>query len=129
MAVEDGAVLGKLLGLLHKSRLRDDNKNSIPKILGLYESLRKTRTTTNVQGANSNRVSYHLPDGPLQQERDASLSRGVRSRTGVRTHFADLEYLRSLLAFDAVGEAIQAFEKWQVSQTGSLAEKEPEARL
>ncbi|KAJ4310575.1 hypothetical protein N0V84_010910 [Fusarium piperis] len=119
MAVEDGAVLGKLLGLLDKSQIKDDEKNQIPEILKLYESLRKTRTTTNVQGANSNRVSYHLPDGPLQQERDASLSRGVRSLTGVRTHFADWEYLRSLLAFDAVGEAIQAFKKWQASQIGS----------
>ncbi|KAJ4194769.1 hypothetical protein NW759_016485 [Fusarium solani] len=122
MAVEDGAVLGKLLGLLTKSQLHDGGKNHIPEIVRLYESLRKTRTTTNVQGANSNRVSYHLPDGPLQQERDASLSRGVRSLTGVRTHFADLEYLRSLLAFDAVGEAIQAFEKWQASQTDGSAE-------
>ncbi|KAH7232699.1 hypothetical protein B0J15DRAFT_409039 [Fusarium solani] len=128
MAVEDGAVLGKLLGLLDKSRLHDE-KNHIPEILKLYESLRKTRTTTNVQGANSNRVSYHLPDGPLQQERDASLSRGVRSLTGVRTHFADLEYLRSLLAFDAVGEATQAFERWQASQTGSSAEKVAAAKL
>ena len=128
MAVEDGAVLGKLLGLLDKSQIHDE-KNHIPEILKLYESLRKTRTTTNVQGANSNRVSYHLPDGPLQQERDACLSRGVRSLTGVRNHFADLEYLRSLLAFDAVGEAIQAFEKWQASQTGSSAEKVVLAKL
>ncbi|KAI8663819.1 FAD-binding-3 domain-containing protein [Fusarium keratoplasticum] len=70
MAVEDGAVLGKLLGLLDKSQIHDE-KNHIPEILKLYESL----------------------------------------------------------PFDAVGEAIQAFEKWQASQTGSSAEKVVLAKL
>ncbi|KAH9225491.1 hypothetical protein K456DRAFT_1755397 [Colletotrichum gloeosporioides 23] len=47
MASEDGAVLGKLLGLLHKSKLPDTQY--IPDVLKLYESLRKSRTTTNTE--------------------------------------------------------------------------------
>ncbi|KAF0330560.1 salicylate hydroxylase [Colletotrichum asianum] len=110
MASEDGAVLGKLLGLLHKSKLPD--KHYIPDILKLYESLRKSRTTTNVQGAVSNRSTYHLPDGPQQQWRDACLA--AASLYPVQTEFkiADEAYKIDMLGSDSVRECASAFENW-----------------
>ncbi|KAK1856983.1 salicylate hydroxylase [Colletotrichum chrysophilum] len=94
MASEDGAVLGKLLGLL------------------LYESLRKSRTTTNVQGAVSNRSTYHLPDGPQQQWRDACLA--AANLYSVQTEFkiADEGYKIDMLGSDSVRECAIAFENW-----------------
>ncbi|EQB54277.1 hypothetical protein CGLO_05915 [Colletotrichum gloeosporioides Cg-14] len=110
MASEDGAVLGKLLGLLHKSKLPD--KQYIPDVLKLYESLRKSRTTTNVQGAVSNRSTYHLPDGPQQQWRDACLA--AANLYPVQTEFkiADEGYKTDMLGSDSVRECASAFENW-----------------
>lgn len=72
MAVEDGAVLGKLLGQLVSSSLYHDRpRDTVLDMLEMYENLRKSRTTTNVQGARSNQRAYHLPDGPIQESRDA----------------------------------------------------------
>ncbi len=75
MAVEDGAVLGRLLGLLKTSHHTiESQRRETPHILALFESLRKSRTTLNVNGATSNRLWYHLPDGPMQEKRDAALA-------------------------------------------------------
>lgn len=110
MASEDGAVLGKLLGLLHNSKLPDTQY--IPDVLKLYESLRKSRTTTNVQGAVSNRSTYHLPDGLQQQWRDACLA--AASLYPVQTEFkiADETYKMDMLGSDSVRECASAFENW-----------------
>lgn len=130
MAAEDGAVLGKLLGLLDKSGLHDTgSKRQMEQMLQLYESLRKTRTTTNVQGAASNQISYHLPDGPLQKARDATLSNSGGNNSGSGYHFADWDYLRSMLSFDCVDESIKAFEKWSVEQTPSSGGSKTSTRL
>jgi salicylate hydroxylase len=57
MAVEDGLVLGLLLGRLQNSdKIPDARRHDyIHAILCLFESLRKKRTTMNVQGAIANR--------------------------------------------------------------------------
>ncbi|KAL6234937.1 hypothetical protein BDW75DRAFT_240634 [Aspergillus navahoensis] len=63
-SLEDGAVLGGLLGhLRHKSQL--------PKILKLYESLRKNRGEAIVRETFKQRHDFHLPDGEEQEKRDA----------------------------------------------------------
>ncbi|TEA18536.1 FAD-dependent monooxygenase OpS4 [Colletotrichum sidae] len=116
MAVEDGAVLGKLLGLLKGST--ESPTESVPGILRLYESLRKSRTTLNVQGAKSNQKWYHVSDGPEQQARDAemagrSLGEGL-TPTGWR--WIDKDYQRELLGHDCVAEAVEAFAKWKQGQ-------------
>ncbi|KAH0430705.1 hypothetical protein CcaCcLH18_07620 [Colletotrichum camelliae] len=104
MASEDGAVLGKLLGLLHKSKLPD--KQYIPEVLKLYESLRKSRTTTNVQGAVSNRSTYHLPDGPEQQWRDACLAAADVYLVQTEFKIADEGYKLDMLGSDSVRECV-----------------------
>ncbi|KAK2763509.1 salicylate hydroxylase [Colletotrichum kahawae] len=110
MASEDGAVLGKLLGLLRKSKLPD--KQYIPEVLKLYESLRKSRTTTNVQGAVSNRSTYHLPDGPEQQWRDACLAAADVYLVQTEFKIADEGYKLDMLGSDSVWECVSAFENW-----------------
>lgn len=113
MAVEDGAVLGKLLGLLNSSsELSSNAKALIPEVLHLYESLRKSRTTVNVKGAISNQRMYHLPDGPEQEARDSELE---RVQWGDKTNWnnTDVEYQNNLLGFDVVRECEAAFESWK----------------
>ncbi|CAI0642922.1 unnamed protein product [Colletotrichum noveboracense] len=100
MASEDGAVLGKLLGLLHKSKLPDTQY--IPDVLKLYESLR----------SRVDRSTYHLPDGLQQQWRDACLA--AASLYPVQTEFkiADEAYKMDMLGSDSVRECASAFENW-----------------
>lgn len=110
MAVEDGAVLGKLLS--KASELDGANMESfVPKVLRLYESLRKSRTTVNVVGAVANRYWYHLPDGPEQEERDAFLRKEIWSDK-VNWNLLDADYQYNLLGVDVVKDCEEAFEVW-----------------
>ncbi|KXH43075.1 hypothetical protein CSIM01_01829 [Colletotrichum simmondsii] len=118
MAVEDGAVIGKLLGLLKNSSGAENMIPQIPEILKLYETLRKDRTTVNVQGATSNRKWYHVRDGPEQEARDAEMTgaplRDGLSPTGWR--LMDEDYRMELMGRDSVAEAIEAFREWEQKQ-------------
>lgn len=110
MAVEDGAVLGKLLGLLEsRSRSATPTKTEVSDVLKLFESLRKSRTTKSVLGAVQNRTMYHLPDGAEQEKRDASLKRGDWYRAGSGWVLTDPEYNNNLLGFDAVQDCVEKF--------------------
>jgi len=118
MAVEDGAVLGRLLGLLNSEPLfKGTSTNFIPEILNLYETIRKSRTTINVQGATANRFWYHLADGPMQEKRDAAL-RGGPDSTG--WCFLRPDYWKDLIGFDAVADAERAFEEWLFQKKKSI---------
>jgi 2-polyprenyl-6-methoxyphenol hydroxylase-like FAD-dependent oxidoreductase len=57
MAVEDGAVLGRLLNRFVEHRI---SKTSLPALLRLYQRIRKTRAQTTVRTANGNRELYHM---------------------------------------------------------------------
>ncbi|KEF60995.1 uncharacterized protein A1O9_02559, partial [Exophiala aquamarina CBS 119918] len=63
IAVEDGAVLGVLLGILAQSQY-------VAEILRLYEKLQKSCLTVNFRGAAKNGRIYQLPDGLEQAVRD-----------------------------------------------------------
>ena len=66
MAVEDGAVLRRILGLLNQSTdVFSRPVNHVNAVLKLYETIRKARTTLNVQGAAHNRYWYYLHDGSV----------------------------------------------------------------
>jgi salicylate hydroxylase len=64
-AIEDGGALTSIL-----SALSDD----LPAALRRYEALRKPRATRLQEASAANRVRFHLPDGPKQQERDAAMA-------------------------------------------------------
>ena len=115
MAVEDGAVLGHLLGVSVKASHSSSNKDSttgdaITAALRLYEQERKARTTLNVAGAVGNRNFYHLHDGPLQQERDTEM-KAFEWENGHSTSWKwlDSKYQQNLLGHDAVKSADHAF--------------------
>ena len=110
MAVEDGAVLGVLLGRLNRSGLQKP-ASYIPDIFRLYEALQKTRTTTNVKGAIANQQMFHMPDGPEQRARDAELAT-VDWKKPSSFLWADIKYQKSLLAFDSMTATEKAFDKW-----------------
>jgi salicylate hydroxylase len=80
MAIEDGLVLGMLLGSVTKriADLEDPNnevlKATIRDAFIVFEDLRKARTTRSVQGALRNREAFHMKDGILQWLRDWTLS-------------------------------------------------------
>ncbi|CAI7589798.1 unnamed protein product [Penicillium discolor] len=62
-AVEDGAVLGLILGHLR-------SKDQLPKALKMYEDLRKARGDAIVKETFKQRDSFHMADGPEQEARD-----------------------------------------------------------
>ncbi len=66
MAVEDGAVLGALLG-------RITARAQIPDILTIYETIRKARTTRVVKTSSHHQDMFHMHDGDRQKERDRQL--------------------------------------------------------
>lgn len=117
MAVEDGGVLGVLLGMYNKSKLESIPKAlprdaTIPALLSLYEQLRKQRTTVNVQGAVRNRWFYHLPDGEEQKARDVEMAN--YDFVGGRSSYSwlDSKYTMNLLGFDALEDARKAYITW-----------------
>ena len=113
MAVEDGAVLGLSLGKFAYINKQSDlaDQANIHSLLRLYESLRKSRTTTNVQGSVQNREMFHMRDGDLQRKRDDDLLQ-VDWNDPCPWQWGDLEYQKELIGFDAVGRAKVAFAKW-----------------
>ena len=123
MAVEDGCALGILLGLLSKTQT-SDLRSQIPSLLKEFEAMRKKRTTTNVQGAVQNRRFYHMEDGPEREARDADLREvdwdDVNSPCPWR--WANLGYLKGLMAFDTIEDARSRFQIWKERNMSSVNE-------
>ncbi|KUI67902.1 3-hydroxybenzoate 6-hydroxylase [Cytospora mali] len=63
-AIEDGAVLGTLLGHVK-------SKDQVHQALKMYEKLRKARGEAIVKETFRQRHDFHLPDGPEQEARDS----------------------------------------------------------
>ncbi|KXJ87244.1 FAD binding domain protein [Microdochium bolleyi] len=64
LAIEDGAVLGLLLGSVA-------SRDQLPQALDMYQQLRKARGEAVVEETFRQRDAWHMPDGPEQQARDA----------------------------------------------------------
>ncbi|KAI0198442.1 hypothetical protein F4808DRAFT_258411 [Astrocystis sublimbata] len=63
-AIEDGAVLGLLLGSIR-------SRTDLPKALALYQKLRKARGDAIVQETFKQRDAFHMQNGPEQEARDS----------------------------------------------------------
>lgn len=70
--IEDAAVLGNLF-----SRL--SHKSQIGILLRAYEEIRIPRTTATHAVAQANQSILHLPDGPEQKARDASMLAAMKA--------------------------------------------------
>lgn len=117
MAVEDGAVLGILLGGL--SRLGE--KERIPELLHLYEDLRKKRTTTNVKGAVDMAYLFQMSDPAEIEQRNHDLANADLHdpNSTTRWQWANLGYQKNLLGFDTIAVAKQRFAEWSQEHHGS----------
>ncbi|KAI0397102.1 hypothetical protein F5Y17DRAFT_31249 [Xylariaceae sp. FL0594] len=62
-AIEDGAVLGLLLGAIQ-------TREQLPKALQMYQSLRKARGDAIAKEAFKQRDAFHMSNGPDQEARD-----------------------------------------------------------
>jgi salicylate hydroxylase len=79
-AIEDGAALAACLA--------DAGDRSVADTLRRYEAARLPRTTRLQEMSYANKTRYHLPDGELQQERDAKMAgRGRSALDGLRWLF------------------------------------------
>jgi len=125
MAVEDGAIIGHLLGALN-TKLQNENipeshrSHSISQVLQLYESLQKHRSTQNVLGAKNNRAFYHMEDGPEQQKRDEELLRHTWTNEPSQYRWCDMQYNADLLGVDVLKIAQQVFESWSKEYCNTL---------
>jgi salicylate hydroxylase len=117
MAVEDGAVLGILLGRFQSKGLPSQPEEKVAQLtslLKLYEDLRKKRAETTVNGAALTRDFYHYHDGPEQQSRDEELIRltDLQWKGASRFRWGDAPYQKDLLGFDVVTDTEQKFDAW-----------------
>ncbi|KAI9734836.1 MAG: hypothetical protein M1834_001915 [Cirrosporium novae-zelandiae] len=108
-AVEDGAVLGLLLGRIQHS-------SQIPDILTIYEFMRKPRTTRVVKGSTNLRDIFHFPDGDLQKERDRQLVEHQNAPfEGYPNRWRDPVFQEYLFGYDCEKEVENA---WNIYEEG-----------
>ena len=112
MAIEDGAVLGKLLEKLK-------SKSQIPELVEIYERIRKPRTTAVIKGSMDMCDIFNLPDGERQQERDRLMASPNPSK-GNPNRWADPTFQKFLFDYDARKEVDRAWEE-HVRRKASLS--------
>lgn len=114
MAIEDGAVLGNLIGSMvrDEKELPGSARENVSSLLQVYEKLRKLRTTTNVKGAEANQYMFHLEDGDEQRRRDDELKAHDWTRPS-RWRWADLSAQDELLGHDVIEESERAYNEWK----------------
>ncbi|KAI0517081.1 FAD binding domain protein [Xylaria bambusicola] len=102
-SLEDGAVLGRLLGHV-------TGPNEIAPTLQLYEKVRKTRGEGIAKEALFQRASFHLEDGPSQQQRDKIFldSLGKEPRAPFPSRWTCPRIQAWLYGYDALAEADNA---------------------
>ena len=103
MAIEDGAVLGKLFGKI-------ENKTQIPQIVEIYEKIRKPRTTAMIKGSMDMCDVFNLPDGNQQKERDRKMT-DPKSSMRNPNRWADPPFQRFLFDYDAGSEVDKAWQE------------------
>jgi salicylate hydroxylase len=117
MAVEDGGIIGNLIGRLNRELVKgvipqSRRHESINTVLGLYEQSQKHRTTVNVKGATSNGYFFHLPDGSEQEDRDKELAKHTFTNEKSGYMWADMPYNKQLLDADVLCDASDRFDVW-----------------
>ncbi|KAI1801521.1 putative monooxygenase [Daldinia bambusicola] len=104
-SLEDGAVLGRLLKYV-------TSRDKLAPALELYQQLRKTRGEAIAKEALGQRDSFHLPDGPAQEKRDAIFlaSMGKEPTPNFPSRWTCPTVQPWLYSYDAVVEADKAYE-------------------
>ncbi|KAI2469618.1 FAD binding domain protein [Annulohypoxylon bovei var. microspora] len=104
-SLEDGAVLGRLLKYV-------TSRDKLTPALEMYQQLRKTRGEGIAKEALGQRDSFHLPDGPEQEQRDALLLEylGKEAPPHFPSRWSCPTVQPWLWGYDAVVEADKAYE-------------------
>ncbi|KAJ5742183.1 FAD binding domain protein [Penicillium manginii] len=104
-SLEDGAVLGRLLGHVRHSA-------DVPHAIKLYEYLRKERSRTIALETFKQREVFHLPDGEAQQQRDAVFAAAMVSgpTPAFSSRWTCPAFQPWLYGYDAYAEADRAFD-------------------
>ncbi|RPB05306.1 FAD/NAD(P)-binding domain-containing protein [Choiromyces venosus 120613-1] len=105
IAVEDGGVLGALLGKL-------EDRSQLPAVLKMYEGLRKNRTTSIVLGSTDQRDVFHMEDGEEQKRRDEVMLRDA-VRPGFPNKWRDPVFREFMFAYDGAREVDFAWGKFK----------------
>ncbi|OTA95639.1 hypothetical protein M434DRAFT_197030 [Hypoxylon sp. CO27-5] len=104
-SLEDGAVLGRLLKYV-------TSRDKLAPALEMYQQLRKARGEAIAKEALGQRDSFHMPDGPEQEQRDAVFLQYLNKEPP--PHFPSRWTCPSvqpwLWGYDAVVEADKAYE-------------------
>ena len=74
-ALEDGASLGSLLGKI-------ESKSQIPRMIRIYEEIRKERILAIREETFRQQEEFHLPDGGQQVVRDIELAMSFADQGG-----------------------------------------------
>lgn len=109
ISVEDGGVLGGLLGKIR-------GKEDIPRVLALYEQLRRPRCSAVVLGSTKQRDIFHLHDSPKQQERDRIMLTQNPPEPGHPNQWADPVMQEFLFGYDADEEVEKAWDSLMKQQ-------------
>lgn len=133
MSVEDGAVLGALLGKLDRSGRFGScshGRDVVSSVLGLYDSIRKPRTTQIVNAVQKARREYTLPDGEAQRERDTFLGDTGRPDWSGEAEWAmaTRAFQKQILGLNVVADAEKKFDDWLSRSTLKAAMTSPTTR-
>jgi salicylate hydroxylase len=106
-SLEDGAVLGYLLGKVDKGK----KEGQLPKIARLYQVLRKERGEMIAKETWGQREDFHLPDGEKQEKRDELMLSmlGEEPRVDFPSRWNCPRVQRWLYGYDAYKVAEEAF--------------------
>ncbi|KAI0377717.1 putative monooxygenase [Hypomontagnella monticulosa] len=104
-SLEDGAVLGRLLKYV-------TSRDKLSPALNMYQQLRKDRGEGIAKEALGQRDSFHMPDGPEQEQRDAIFleNLGKQPSSKFPSRWSCPEVQPWLFSYDAVSEADKAYE-------------------
>ena len=106
-ALEDGAVLGVLLGKVR----REGKATQLRKVARIYQSLRRDRGAEIQKESFAQREAFHLPDGKAQVARDAAMlaSLGRQPGEGFPSRWTCPRVQGFLYGYDAYAEAERAY--------------------
>jgi salicylate hydroxylase len=106
-SMEDGAFLAKCVESVVQEKL------SLREAVGIYEAERMPKAYEKQQVSFINGAIWQLPDGPLQEGRDAAMAPELQGKYIVRSSnlYADPQTVLDVYGYDVQGHAQDAVEK------------------
>lgn len=107
-AMEDGAFLGKCVEAVVQGKLR------LWEAVEIYEAERMPKAYAKQQVSFINGAIWQLPDGPLQEARDAAMAPELQGKYFVRSSnlYGDPQTVLEVYGYDVQGHAVDAVEKY-----------------